>query len=78
MDSEWEYKEPSPEELQEMEAKREKRDKISRRIGDCLLMGYCMLATSCPVCGVRFIMMNGMFMTLRLSCFAARPRRRCA
>jgi len=41
---------PSEAELKVLQAKRERNDKISKRIGDYLLKGYKMLATSCPVC----------------------------
>jgi len=41
---------PSEAELKVLAAKRERSDKISKRIGDYLLKGYKMLATTCPVC----------------------------
>jgi len=41
---------PTEAELKVLAAKRERSDKISKRMGDYLLKGYKMLATSCPVC----------------------------
>jgi uncharacterized Zn finger protein (UPF0148 family) len=41
---------PSEAELKVLAAKRERSDKISKRIGDYLLKGYKMLASSCEVC----------------------------
>jgi len=47
-DDDW--KPPSEAELKVIAAKRERSDKISKRMGDYLLKGYKMLATSCRVC----------------------------
>lgn len=41
---------PSEAELKVIAARRERSDKISKRIGDYLLKGYKMLASSCPEC----------------------------
>lgn len=47
-DDEW--KPPSAAEQKVIAAKRERSDKISKRMGDYLLKGYKMLATNCGVC----------------------------
>ncbi len=60
MSEQWEFKEPSEAEMAEFEVQRARRDKISKRIGDFLLLGHCMLSKTCPECGV-------------WCCFAASP-----
>jgi len=47
-DDDW--KPPSEAELKVIAAKRERSDKISKRMGDYLLKGYKMLATNCRIC----------------------------
>ena len=42
---------PSEAEQKVLNARRERSDKISKRMGDYLLKGYKMLATTCGVCG---------------------------
>ena len=42
---------PSEAEQKVLAARRERSDKISKRMGDYLLKGYKMLATTCGVCG---------------------------
>ena len=49
-DSEDEWTPPSEAEMKVIQAKRERSDKISKVMGDYLLKGYKMLATSCPLC----------------------------
>ena len=49
-DSEDEWTPPSEAEMKVIQAKRERSDKISKVMGDYLLKGYKMLATSCRVC----------------------------
>ena len=49
-DSEDEWRPPSEAEMKVIQAKRERSDKISKVMGDYLLKGYKMLATSCPLC----------------------------
>ena len=41
---------PTEAQMKVIQAKRERSDKISKLMGDYLLKGYKMLATSCPVC----------------------------
>eukprot|EP00088_Acartia_fossae_P070181 TRINITY_DN932_c0_g1_i3.p1 TRINITY_DN932_c0_g1~~TRINITY_DN932_c0_g1_i3.p1 ORF type:complete len:284 (+),score=62.65 TRINITY_DN932_c0_g1_i3:52-903(+) len=41
---------PTEAELKVLAAKRERSDKISKRMGDYLLKGYKMLASTCPIC----------------------------
>ena len=42
---------PSEAEQKVLNARRERSDKISKRMGDYLLKGYKMLATTCRICG---------------------------
>ena len=49
-DSEDEWTPPSEAQLKVIQAKRERSDKISKLMGDYLLKGYKMLATSCTIC----------------------------
>ena len=49
-DSEDEWTPPSEAEMKVIQAKRERSDKISKVMGDYLLKGYKMLATSCRIC----------------------------
>ena len=49
-DSEDDWAPPSEAQMKVIQAKRERSDKISKLMGDYLLKGYKMLATSCPVC----------------------------
>ena len=49
-DSEDEWRPPTEAEMKVIQAKRERSDKISKVMGDYLLKGYKMLATSCPLC----------------------------
>jgi hypothetical protein len=50
-DEEWQP--PTAAEQAVLESQRKRRDAISKRIGDCLLLGYTMLSRSCPKCNVR-------------------------
>lgn len=45
---------PSSSQQKMLAARKERQDKISKAIGDYLLKGYKMLASSCSTCGVRF------------------------
>ena len=49
------WRPPTAEEQKALEEKRARRDAISKRIGDCLLLGHAMLSRSCPACGVRCV-----------------------
>ena len=49
-DSEEDWTPPSEAQMKVIQAKRERSDKISKLMGDYLLKGYKMLATSCNVC----------------------------
>ena len=49
-DSEEDWTPPSEAQMKVIQAKRERSDKISKLMGDYLLKGYKMLATSCSVC----------------------------
>ena len=49
-DSEENWAPPTEAQMKVIQAKRERSDKISKLMGDYLLKGYKMLATSCPVC----------------------------
>ena len=49
-DSEEDWAPPTEAQMKVIQAKRERSDKISKLMGDYLLKGYKMLATSCPVC----------------------------
>jgi len=49
-DSEDDWAPPSEAQMKVIQAKRERSDKISKLMGDYLLKGYKMLATSCQVC----------------------------
>ena len=49
-DSDEEWTPPSEAEMKVIQAKRERSDKISKVMGDYMLKGYKMLATSCPIC----------------------------
>lgn len=49
-DDDFDWVPPSVAEMKVIEAKRERQDKISRIMGQYLLKGYQMLATSCPKC----------------------------
>ena len=49
-DSEDEWAPPTEAQMKVIQAKRERSDKISKLMGDYLLKGYKMLATSCPIC----------------------------
>jgi len=49
-ESDDDWKPPSEAEMKVLAAKRERNDKISKRMGDYLLKGYKMLATNCPQC----------------------------
>ena len=49
-DSEEDWTPPSEAQMKVIQAKRERSDKISKLMGDYLLKGYKMLATSCGVC----------------------------
>ena len=49
-DSEDDWAPPTEAQMKVIQAKRERSDKISKLMGDYLLKGYKMLATSCPVC----------------------------
>ena len=49
-DSEDEWTPPTEAEMKVIQAKRERSDKISKVMGDYLLKGYKMLATSCRIC----------------------------
>ena len=49
-DSEDDWTPPTEAEMKVLQAKRERSDKISKLMGDYLLKGYKMLATSCPIC----------------------------
>lgn len=50
MSEDEEWTPPSEAEMKVLQAKRERSDKISKLMGDYLLKGYRMLATSCPQC----------------------------
>eukprot|EP00092_Neocalanus_flemingeri_P023741 GFUD01025752.1.p1 GENE.GFUD01025752.1~~GFUD01025752.1.p1 ORF type:complete len:254 (+),score=58.43 GFUD01025752.1:52-813(+) len=50
MSEDEEWTPPSEAEMKVLQAKRERSDKISKLMGDYLLKGYRMLATSCPHC----------------------------
>ncbi|XP_069975644.1 protein ZNRD2 isoform X3 [Penaeus vannamei] len=50
LDDEYSWSPPSEAELKVIEARRERNNKISSLIGQYLLKGYKMLATTCPVC----------------------------
>ena len=43
---------PTEAEMKVIQAKKERSDKISKLMGDYLLKGYRMLASTCSVCGV--------------------------
>ena len=43
---------PTEAEMKVIQAKKERSDKISKLMGEYLLKGYRMLATTCAVCGV--------------------------
>ena len=49
-DSEEDWAPPTEAQMKVIQAKLERSDKISKLMGDYLLKGYKMLATSCPVC----------------------------
>jgi uncharacterized Zn finger protein (UPF0148 family) len=51
-EEEWVHKEPTEAEMAEFEEQRARRNKISKRIGDYLLLGHCMLSKTCTTCGV--------------------------
>jgi len=50
MSEDEEWTPPTEAEMKVLQAKRERSDKISKIMGDYLLKGYRMLATSCPIC----------------------------
>ena len=70
-DEEWE---PLTEvDMKLLQARRERSDQISKRMGDYLLKGYKMLATTCPKCDVStilFVDVQGVFFffTISFSC----------
>lgn len=45
---------PTEAEMKIINARRERQDKISKIMGQYLLQGYKMLATTCPKCSVSF------------------------
>jgi len=50
MSEDEEWTPPTEAEMKVLQAKRERSDKISKLMGDYLLKGYKMLATTCPIC----------------------------
>ncbi|XP_044126149.1 protein ZNRD2 [Bufo gargarizans] len=58
---------PSEADLKILRARRERQDKISRRMGDYLLNGYRMLAESCDTCGT-ILLQNRQKKTLCIAC----------
>ena len=50
--SDFEWEPPSEAEMKILEARRERSDKISKRMGDYLLKGYKMLGSVCEMCDV--------------------------